>query len=102
MPFAELHSPALGVSLLKSTLAEHGIAARVEYPFFRFARTVGTTFYDEVSRGIPRTTALLGEWIFSHALRATTEVDVARYVEVYLESRQTCAATRFARCATPA
>ncbi len=85
MPFAKRQSPALGVSLLKSALARRGVAARVEYPLREFARTVGGEFYDAVSLGKPRTTAMLGEWIFSHALRASSEEDVARYVEVHLE-----------------
>jgi ribosomal peptide maturation radical SAM protein 1 len=84
MPFAELHSPALGVSLLKSTLEARGIRARIEYPTLEFGRAIGTSFYDAVSGGLPRTTALLGEWIFSHALRASSDDDVARYIGTYL------------------
>jgi len=85
MPFAERQSPALGVSLLTSLLAERGIPARVEYPLLEFVRTLGPELYDAISQNMAGSSALLGDWIFSHELRATSEADVARYVDVYLK-----------------
>jgi ribosomal peptide maturation radical SAM protein 1 len=85
MPFAARNSPALGVSLLKSRLREHGIAARVAYPLLEFARTLGPESYDAIARGRPRMSALLGDWIFSHELRTMSQEDVERYVAVHLE-----------------
>jgi ribosomal peptide maturation radical SAM protein 1 len=84
MPFADRQSPALGVSVLTSLLVERGIAARVQYPLLEFARTIGPELYDSISHNVPGTSALLGDWLFSHELRAASEADVARYVDVYL------------------
>ncbi len=80
MPFADRNSPALGVSLLKSTLASQGIASRVLYPSLRFASLVGPRHYDAIASTI-ETTALLGEWLFARALRPIREDEAALYRE---------------------
>jgi ribosomal peptide maturation radical SAM protein 1 len=85
MPFADRLSPALGVSVLTSVLRERGIAARVEYPLLEFARRLGPELYDAIAQNVPGTSALLGDWLFAHELRARSEEDVARYVEVHLK-----------------
>jgi len=84
MPFADRWSPALGVSLLKARLAERGIGARVAYPLLDYARLAGPDLYDAIASGRPRTSALLGDWMFSHELRATSREDVDRYVASHL------------------
>jgi ribosomal peptide maturation radical SAM protein 1 len=80
MPFAEWSSPALGVSLLKSTLASRGIASRVLYPSLPFATLIGVSRYDEIATQI-ETTVLLGDFLFAHALRAISPRETAEYRE---------------------
>jgi ribosomal peptide maturation radical SAM protein 1 len=85
MPFAERRSPALGVSLLTGVLRERGIRATVQYPLLEFARSVGPELYDAIAHNVPGLSALLGDWLFAHELRPSSEEDVARYVELYLK-----------------
>jgi ribosomal peptide maturation radical SAM protein 1 len=78
MPFAERTSPALGVSLLKSTLAARGIRSRVLYPLLPFAALLGARRYDDITSQF-ETTDLVGEWLFAHGLRELSERERAEY-----------------------
>lgn len=76
MPFGPLLQPAIGLSLLKAGLVRRGRSARIQYFTLRFAKLVGVGTYLQVSlaRAAP-THTLVGEWIFSHALRGRPSTD---------------------------
>ena len=76
MPFGPPLQPAIGLSLLKAGLVRRGRSARVQYFTLRFAKLVGVGTYLQVSlaRAAP-THTLVGEWIFSHALRGRSSTD---------------------------
>ena len=65
MPFASVHRPAIGVSLLKSGLKNVKITSKVYYFNLKFAETIGHTFYDYVSEQGFTKVSLLGELLFS-------------------------------------
>jgi ribosomal peptide maturation radical SAM protein 1 len=69
MPFGHAFSPSIGLSLLKSELAERGLAASVRYFSLRFADLVGWHLYHQIALETrPSIEDLAGEWIFSRAL----------------------------------
>jgi ribosomal peptide maturation radical SAM protein 1 len=69
MPFGHAFSPSIGLSLLKSALAAHGLAASVRYFSLRFAELIGAHLYHDIaSETRPSIEDLVGEWIFSRAL----------------------------------
>ena len=67
MPFASVHRPALGLSILKARLAQDGVACEVAYPNLAFARRVGRRRYEHIADGLPFP-ALAGEWVFAACL----------------------------------
>ena len=69
MPFGQVFSPSIGLSLLKAELAMQGMPARVRYFSIRFAEMIGQAFYYGLSaHSRPSVEDLAGEWIFSRAL----------------------------------
>ena len=44
MPFGDMFSPSIGLSLLKAELAAQGMPARVRYFSIRFAELIGQGF----------------------------------------------------------
>ncbi len=65
MPFAEVDRPSLALSLLRSELAEAGVASRIIYANIRYASRVGPYLYQFIAGGRPATYHMLGEWMFS-------------------------------------
>jgi ribosomal peptide maturation radical SAM protein 1 len=63
MPFAPLHLPALGISLLKAALAQRGIACDIHYLTFPFAERIGLPLYEWTEYW-----PLFGEWFFAREL----------------------------------
>lgn len=69
MPFGVLYSPSLALGILQARLAAAGITSVCRHFTVDFAARIGVDAYNRIAGGFPRTTSLLGEWIFSHALR---------------------------------
>ena len=67
MPYGALERPALGLSLLKSVLADTGIPCDVRYLNFVFADLLGQERYRWVMSELPYT-AFAGDWAFTHLL----------------------------------
>lgn len=68
LPFGPLESPSLALGLLQARLEHAGISTIARYLTLDYATMVGTEGYRRIVAGFPRTTDLLGEWIFSHAV----------------------------------
>jgi ribosomal peptide maturation radical SAM protein 1 len=68
LPFGPLESPSLALGLLHARLEAAGISTRTRHFTLDYAAKVGTEGYRRLVAGFPRTTDLLGEWIFSHAV----------------------------------
>jgi ribosomal peptide maturation radical SAM protein 1 len=66
MPFAVLHQPALGISLLKAVLAQRDIACNVHYLSLSFAEWISESLYWCIAWSARR--LLLGEWYFAREL----------------------------------
>lgn len=85
MPFGDLFSPSLGLSLLQAGLRRQAIETRVHYFTFEFQRRVGRAFYTGIAHGKnPAARHLPGEWIFARALFGRGAVDDRRWVETVL------------------
>lgn len=88
MPYGALDRQALGLSLLKATLAESGAACDVRYLTFLFADLIGYSEYQWMSSGLPYT-AFAGDWSFTRALYGDRpDVDSAYVDEVLRETWQ--------------
>jgi len=68
LPFGILHSPSLALGILQARLNAAGISAMSRYLTLDFAALVGIDTYNRIAAGFPRTTDMLGEWLFSHAV----------------------------------
>lgn len=88
MPFGELFSPSMGLSLLKGALNRDGISSVVRYFGLPFARRIGRPLYFDLSTD-DRLSArqLAGEWLFAHALFERTAEDDERYFDSILRCR---------------
>jgi ribosomal peptide maturation radical SAM protein 1 len=88
MPFGELFSPSMGLSLLKGALDRVGVSCVVRYFGLPFARRVGRSLYFDLSSD-DRVSArqLAGEWLFTAALFERTAEDDQRYFENILRCR---------------
>jgi ribosomal peptide maturation radical SAM protein 1 len=84
MPFGPRSTPALGLSLLKSALADCGCSATIHYKTLTFAERIGPARYDRIASGSGVTTDLVGEWIFSSVEFAAGERAVQRYLDEVL------------------
>lgn len=80
MPFGILYSPSLALGILQARLQDAGIATACRHFTIDYAARIGPAAYNRVAGGYPRTTALLGEWIFSHALRARPPAQQEAYL----------------------
>lgn len=67
MPWVAVVRPAIGVSLLKSILREHGIESRVAYGNLHFAARVGFDAYEIVNDRMI-TGLFAGDWLFAQHL----------------------------------
>lgn len=65
MPYHKLSNPALGASILKTCLENHGISTQITYYSLKFAETIGVHEYQKLENSDP--TQLLGEWTFANA-----------------------------------
>lgn len=83
MPFGSLDRPALGISLLKSRLAESGVACDIRYFTFALAELVGCEEYRWISSEVAYT-AFAGDWTFTHALYGERPEAEKRYVHEIL------------------
>jgi ribosomal peptide maturation radical SAM protein 1 len=64
MPFADIQTPAIGVSLLQAQLDARGRSSRILYFNLRFAELIGEALYRRLSEGLTAD-ALVGEWFFA-------------------------------------
>ena len=78
MPYASIERPSLALGVLKASLLNHGISAKVCYANFAFAETIGLGNYYFLSRSLPR--LLMGEWTFSGAAFPDFTPDHERYM----------------------
>src|SRR3954471_20142188 len=69
LPFGMLESPSLALGILQARLGAAGIGSRTRHFTLDHAARIGAEAYRRIAAGFPRTTDLLGEWIFSHAVR---------------------------------
>ncbi|HXD16537.1 MAG TPA: RiPP maturation radical SAM C-methyltransferase [Vicinamibacterales bacterium] len=88
MPFGELFSPSMGLSLLKGALNRDGISSVIRYFGLPFARRIGRSLYFDLSSD-DRVSArqLAGEWLFAGALFDRTAEDDERYFDSILRCR---------------
>jgi ribosomal peptide maturation radical SAM protein 1 len=88
MPFGELFSPSMGLSLLKGALNRDGISSVVRYFGIPFARRIGRPLYDVLSSD-DRISArqLAGEWLFAHAVFDRTAESDEQYFDNILRCR---------------
>jgi len=63
MPFASIHRPAIGVSLLKAALSKMGVYSNVYYFNLKFAELMGVEFNDLIAENERQ--PLVGEMIFA-------------------------------------
>ena len=88
MPFGELFSPSMGLSLLKGALNRDGVSSVVRYFGLPFARRIGRALYDLLSSdGQISARHLAGEWLFARALFDTSADDDTRYINDILRCR---------------
>src|SRR3982074_545483 len=80
MPFADVERPAIGVSLLKASLARSGFSSRIHYCNFELAREIGLDLYRQLSNGFPAD-FLAGEWFFAALLYGDELPPAETYVE---------------------
>ena len=81
LPFGLLESPSLALGLLQSRLEGAGISTIARYLTLDYAGMVGIEGYRHIVAGFPRTTDLLGEWIFSHAVHPRDPRQDHRYLD---------------------
>jgi ribosomal peptide maturation radical SAM protein 1 len=66
MPFGNAYAPALGISLLRDSVRQHGYNCEIRYLQMRFARQIGIELYNQIIDSFP--SLMLGEWLFAHHL----------------------------------
>ena len=88
MPFGELFSPSMGLSLLKGALNRDDVASVIRYFGLPFARRIGRPLYFDLSTD-DRLSArqLTGEWLFAASLFDRTAEDDERYFDDILRCR---------------
>jgi ribosomal peptide maturation radical SAM protein 1 len=85
MPFGALERQALGISLLKSILAEKDIRCDLRYLTFTFAELIGADEYIWISNDLPHI-AFVGEWVFANALYGEDPVADEKFIREVLQS----------------
>ena len=94
MPFGQVFSPSIGLSLLKAGLAARGISSRIRYYSIPFAELIGQHLYYGLSaESKPSIEHLAGEWIFSRALFGPSARD-DEYVEAILRRQPSNASAK--------
>jgi ribosomal peptide maturation radical SAM protein 1 len=68
LPFGLLYSPSIALGILQTQLRASGLSVRSKYLSIDYAAQIGVPLYNKISSGLPETTDLIGEWIFSSAL----------------------------------
>ena len=88
MPFSNLFTPALGLSLLKASLAPFNISTKVQYFTLQFAEHIGASLHLILGVGLPYPgfsfdfcENLIGEWLFAGALFGPDRLDTIGYIE---------------------
>ena len=84
MPFGPLALPSIGLTLLKSMLAERDIDSKIHYLTIPYSRLIGPELYSRIANGKPTFLHLVGEWIFSAALFDQSEDQERAYVSQLL------------------
>lgn len=88
MPFGNVLSPSIGLSLLKAGVSRAGVSCRVRYFSLPFAERVGARFYLDIADDRePSVRELPGEWIFAGALFGADAGAEDAYVEGVLRNR---------------
>jgi ribosomal peptide maturation radical SAM protein 1 len=64
LPFADARRPALGVSILKPAIAQHGFTSRIEYLNIRMVELIGLRLYNRLANEAAPN-LLIGEWFFA-------------------------------------
>lgn len=86
MPFGNILTPSIGLSLLKAGLERRKISSHIHYFTFEFAKMAGTSFYLDIADDRePSIHELGGEWIFTRGLFGSTVESPSRDEE-YLQS----------------
>jgi len=67
MPFGAVDRPALGISLLKASLIDKGLACDVHYLYKPFVEAIGLEDYEWLTNDVPYT-CFAGDWLFSQSL----------------------------------
>lgn len=81
-PFGACHSPALGISLIKSALARKDIPCDIHYLNLMLAQEIGVRIFDLISSHLG-SVDMVGEWLFAPALLGeNTEADTVYLQEV--------------------
>ncbi|MBI4472698.1 MAG: RiPP maturation radical SAM protein 1 [Acidobacteria bacterium] len=87
MPFGNLFSPAMGLSLLKGGLNRIGVSCRVRYFGFDFAKRIGSRLYTNIADDIrPTSREMAGDWLFARSVFGAVSDDRA-YVQNILMRR---------------
>jgi ribosomal peptide maturation radical SAM protein 1 len=84
MPFGALDRPALGISLLKANLHQHGYDCDIHYLTFAFAEHIGFETYQWLMYDLPYT-AFVGDWLFTSALYGDRVTTDRQYIEEILQ-----------------
>ncbi len=96
MPFASVDKPAIGISILGSTLRQLGHTVDLHYLNLRFAETIGTRFYFNFSNCLQGNkaydlipyTAFVGEWMFASVFNRDTPELIEDYINQVLRGRR--------------
>lgn len=67
MPFVSISRPAIGISILKSVLREHGVCCDLQYGNVRFAEWVGYDTYSVLDEKVSDA-LFAGDWLFAQHL----------------------------------
>ena len=89
MPFGNILTPSIGLSLLEAGLDRRGISTHIRYFTFAFAKTAGSSFYLDIADDRePSIHELGGEWIFARGLFEPTPESPERPAseEAYIQS----------------
>ena len=79
LPFGDVRRPAIGVSVLKATIARRGFESRVEYLNMRLAEMIGLALYARIANEAAPN-HLIGEWFFADEVFGDEIPDEETYV----------------------
>jgi ribosomal peptide maturation radical SAM protein 1 len=79
MPFGNVFSPALGISLLRDELRLQGFCCDIQYLQLQFANSIGIGLYNQIAESFP--SLLIGEWLFAHHLFENGQADPHEFLE---------------------